>query len=33
MKLEKVVKSDAKGKKWTGIFCMCKGKVNAVTMR
>jgi hypothetical protein len=26
MKLEKVVKSDAKGKKWTGIFCMCKGE-------
>ena len=25
MKLEKVVKSDAKGKKWTAIFCMCKG--------
>jgi hypothetical protein len=26
MKLEKVVKSDAKGKKWTAIFCMCKGE-------
>ena len=26
MKLEKVIKSDAKGKKWTAIFCMCKGK-------
>ena len=26
MKLEKVVKSDAKGKKYTAIFCMCKGK-------
>jgi len=26
MKLEKVVKSDAKGKKWTAIFCMCKGQ-------
>ncbi len=25
MKLEKVVKSDAKGKKWTAYFCMCKG--------
>ena len=28
MKLEKVVKSDAKGKKWTAIFCMCKGESN-----
>ena len=26
MKLEKVVKSDAKGKKFTAIFCMCKGE-------
>ena len=26
MKLEKVIKSDAKGKKFTAIFCMCKGK-------
>ena len=26
MKLEKVVKSDAKGKKWTAVFCMCKGE-------
>ena len=26
MKLEKVVKSDRKGKKWTAIFCMCKGE-------
>lgn len=26
MKLEKVIKSDAKGKKWTAIFCMCKGE-------
>ena len=26
MKLEKVVKSDAKGKKWTAYFCMCKGE-------
>jgi hypothetical protein len=26
MKLEKVVKSDAKSKKWTAIFCMCKEK-------
>ena len=26
MKLEKVVKSDAKSKKWTAIFCMCEGK-------
>jgi len=26
MKLEKVVKSDAKGKKWSAIFCMCEGK-------
>jgi len=25
MKLEKVIKSDAKGKKWTAIFCLCKG--------
>ena len=25
MKLEKVIKSDAKGKKWTAFFCMCKG--------
>ena len=25
MKLEKIVKSDAKNKKWTAIFCMCKG--------
>jgi len=28
MKLEKVVKSDAKGKKWTAVFCMCKGESN-----
>jgi len=26
MKLEKVVKSDRKGKKWSAIFCMCKGE-------
>jgi hypothetical protein len=26
MKLEKVVKSDAKNKKWTAYFCMCKGE-------
>jgi hypothetical protein len=26
MKLEKVVKSDAKNKKWMAIFCMCNGK-------
>ena len=26
MKLEKVVKSDAKGKKFTAVFCMCKGE-------
>jgi len=26
MKLEKVIKSDAKGKKFTAIFCMCEGK-------
>ena len=26
MKLEKVIPSTAKGKKWTGIFCMCKGE-------
>ena len=26
MKLEKVIKSDAKGKKWTAYFCMCKGE-------
>ena len=26
MKLEKIIKSDAKGKKFTAIFCMCKGK-------
>jgi hypothetical protein len=26
MKLEKVIKSDAKGKKFTAIFCMCKGE-------
>ena len=26
MKLEKVIKSDAKGKKWSAIFCMCKGE-------
>lgn len=26
MKLEKVIKSDAKGKKWTAVFCMCKGQ-------
>ena len=26
MKLEKVISSDAKGKKWTAIFCLCKGK-------
>ena len=26
MKLEKVVKSDAKSKKWTAYFCMCKGE-------
>tara|TARA_R110001592_G_scaffold147666_4_gene372152 strand:- start:1144 stop:1455 length:312 start_codon:yes stop_codon:yes gene_type:complete len=25
MKLERVVKSDAKGKKYTAIFCLCKG--------
>lgn len=25
MKLEKVVKSDAKGKKFSAVFCMCKG--------
>ena len=25
MKLEKIVKSDAKNKKWTAISCMCKG--------
>jgi hypothetical protein len=31
MKLEKVVKSDAKGKKWTGIFCMCKGESKCCT--
>ena len=28
MKLEKVIKSDAKNKKWTAIFCMCNGKSN-----
>ena len=32
MKLEKVIKSDAKGKKWTAVFCMCKGQSNAVVM-
>jgi hypothetical protein len=26
MKLEKVVKSNAKNKKWTAYFCMCKGE-------
>ncbi len=26
MKLEKVIPSTAKGKKFTAIFCMCKGK-------
>ena len=26
MKLEKVIKSDAKNKKFTAIFCMCKGE-------
>jgi hypothetical protein len=26
MKLEKIVKSDVKNKKWTAIFCMCKGE-------
>ena len=26
MKLEKVIPSDAKSKKWTAIFCMCKGE-------
>jgi hypothetical protein len=26
MKLEKVIPSDRKGKKWTAIFCMCKGE-------
>ena len=26
MKLEKVVKSDAKGKKFTAYFCMCEGE-------
>jgi GTP-sensing pleiotropic transcriptional regulator CodY len=26
MKLEKVVASTAKGKKFTAIFCMCEGK-------
>ena len=26
MKLEKVIKSDAKSKKWTAYFCMCKGE-------
>jgi hypothetical protein len=26
MKLEKIIKSDAKSKKWTAIFCMCEGK-------
>jgi len=26
MKLEKVIKSNAKGKKWTAIFCLCKGE-------
>jgi hypothetical protein len=26
MKLQKVIKSDAKGKKWTAVFCMCKGE-------
>jgi len=31
MKLEKVVKSDAKGKKFTAIFCMCKGESNCCT--
>ena len=25
MKLEKVIKSDAKGKKFTAIFCLCEG--------
>tara|TARA_R110002110_G_scaffold5016_3_gene25484 strand:+ start:698 stop:826 length:129 start_codon:yes stop_codon:yes gene_type:complete len=25
MKLEKVVKSDAKGRKFTAYFCMCEG--------
>tara|TARA_R110000822_G_scaffold294125_1_gene416157 strand:- start:1200 stop:1511 length:312 start_codon:yes stop_codon:yes gene_type:complete len=28
MKLEKVIKSDAKNKKFTAIFCMCNGKSN-----
>ena len=27
MKLEKVVVSNAKGKKYTAIFCMCEGKI------
>jgi hypothetical protein len=26
MKLDKVIPSTAKGKKWTAIFCMCKGE-------
>ena len=26
MKLEKVISSDAKGKKWTAVFCLCKGE-------
>ena len=26
MKLEKVIKTDAKNKKFTAIFCMCKGE-------
>jgi hypothetical protein len=26
MKLERVIKSTAKGKKYTAIFCMCEGK-------
>jgi hypothetical protein len=26
MKLEKVIKSDRKGKKFTAIFCMCEGE-------
>ena len=28
MKLEKVIKSDRKGKKFIAIFCMCEGKSN-----
>ena len=28
MKLEKVIKSDAKNKKFMAIFCMCNGKSN-----